>query len=356
MGKNDYGEGGESSMKAVVAPWKKEELKVLKEAFTSPVVGLVNVGGIPAKQMLEMRQSLRKSGIKLKSSRNTLLKRAIDEIATDRPGLESMNDLMPHKQLAVLTTEKNPFNIYQTLDKSKSKGPAKGGEIAVEDIVIEKGSTGYPAGPIVGDFQKAGFPAAIEKGEVVIRKKHTAVSEGEEISVEVAAALTKLEIYPVEMGMDLLAAFDGETFYLSDVLNLDLDLFNSQIQSAAAGAFNLAINVAYPTSATINTLLATAQRNSLSLALSAKITNSATVKQLLAEAYGSMLGLASQASDGLDDELKERLGSAQSAPAAAPEEKTTDSKEKDSEEEEEKEEEEKVSEEDAAAGLGALFG
>ena len=339
-------------MKAVIAPWKKDEIKELKEAFSSPVVGLVNVGGIPAKQMLEMRSSLRESGIYLKSSRNTLFKRAIDEISSKRPGLESMSDLMAHKQIAVLTTEQNPFNIYQTLSKSKSKGPAKGGETASEDIVIEKGSTGFPAGPIVGDFQSAGFPAAIEKGEVVIRKKHTAVNEGDVISADIAAALTKLEIYPIEMGMDLLAAFDGETFYLSDVLDLDLDLFTSQIQSATAGAFNLAVNVAYPTTSTINTLLATAQRNSLSLALSAKITNSATVKQLLAEAYGSMLGLASQAGDGLDDELRDRLGSAQSAPAAAPEE-TTESKEDDSEDEEEEEE---VSEEDAAAGLGALFG
>ena len=90
----------------------------------------------------------------------------------------------------------------------------------------------------------------------------------------------------------------------------------------------------------------------MALALSAKITNSTTVKQLLAEAYSSMLGLASQAGDGLDDELKDRLGSAQPAPAAAPEE-STDSKEEDSEDEEEEEE---VSEEDAAAGLGALFG
>ncbi len=352
MGQNNHGQGGEGIMKAVVAPWKKEEVKELKEAFSSPVVGLVDIGGIPARQMLEMRQSLRTSGIHLKSSRITLLKRVVDEISTSRPGLESMNDLMAHKQLAVLTTEVNPFNIYQTLEKSKSKGPAKGGETADEDIVIEKGSTGFPAGPIVGDFQSAGFPAAIEKGEVVIRKKHTAVNKGEEISADIASALTKLEIYPIEMGMDLLAAFDGETFYLSDVLNLDLDLFNSQIQSAAAGAFNLAVNVAYPTTATISVLLATAQRNSLALALSAKITNSTTVKQLLAEAYSSMLGLASQAGDGLDDELKDRLGSAQPAPAAAPEE-STDSKEEDSEDEEEEEE---VSEEDAAAGLGALFG
>ena len=50
-----------------------------------------------------------------------------------------MNDLMAHKQLAVLTTEVNPFNIYQTLEKSKSKGPAKGGETADEDIIIEIG-------------------------------------------------------------------------------------------------------------------------------------------------------------------------------------------------------------------------
>ena len=94
--------------------------------------------------------------------------------------------------------------------ESQTQAPAKGGEVAPYDIIIEKGPTAFPAGPIVGDFQTAGFPAAIEKGKIVIRKKHTAVAEGDIISAEVASALTKLEVYPITVGMQLVGAFDGE--------------------------------------------------------------------------------------------------------------------------------------------------
>ena len=44
--------------------------------------------------------------------------------------------------------------------------------------------------------------------------------------------------------MQLLGAFDGETFYLSDVLNIDMDAFRGNVQSATAQAFNLAFHAA----------------------------------------------------------------------------------------------------------------
>ena len=66
--------------------------------------------------------------------------------------------------------------IACTLSEAQTQAPAKGGETASADIVIEKGPTPFPAGPIVGEFQQAGFPAAIEKGQIVIRKRHVAVA------------------------------------------------------------------------------------------------------------------------------------------------------------------------------------
>ena len=235
--------------------------------------------------------------------------------------------------------------------ESQTQAPAKGGETASYDIIIEKGPSPFPAGPIVGDFQNAGFPAAIEKGKVVIRKKHTAVAEGDLISAEVAAALTKLEIYPITVGMQLLGAFDGETFYLSDVLNIDMGEFRGQVQSATAQAFNLAFNTRYFTGSVMQPLLSKAHNDALAVAIKTAYPSESTIKALLSKAHGAMLGVAGHAGDGADDELKEMLGSAASAAVAAPVEE-----ESSSDDEEEEEEEEEASEEDTAAGLGALFG
>ena len=64
-------------VKAYVADWKKDEVSQLQDFVKSAdVVGLVDVSGIGAKQMLDMRASLRNLGVKLRMSRNRLLKRA----------------------------------------------------------------------------------------------------------------------------------------------------------------------------------------------------------------------------------------------------------------------------------------
>ena len=205
--------------KAFVADWKRKEVSEIQDFVqSSDVVGLVDVTGIGAKQMLTMRSSLRDVGVRLRMSRNRLLKLALAGASKNKKGVEQIVDVFAPRQIALLSSTASPFKVFQMLMESQTQAPAKGGETASYDIIIEKGPTPFPAGPVVGDFQNAGFPAAIEKGKVVIRKKHTAVAEGDVISAEVAAALTKLEIYPITVGMQLLGAFDGETFYLSDVL------------------------------------------------------------------------------------------------------------------------------------------
>ena len=60
--------------------------------------------------------------------------------------------------------------------------PARGGEIAPEDILVKKGETPFKPGPIVSEFQRAGLPAAIEKGKII--RKHLA--KGSKLKVKVA--------------------------------------------------------------------------------------------------------------------------------------------------------------------------
>ena len=339
---------------AFVADWKRSEVSEIQEFVQSAdVVGVVDVTGIGAKQMLTMRASLRDLGVKLRMSRNRLLKLALADAAKNKKGVDQVVDAFEPNQLALLSSNESPFKIFQMLTESQTQAPAKGGETASYDIVLEAGPTAFPAGPIVGDFQNAGFPAAIEKGKIVIRKKHTAVAEGDVISAEIASALEKLEIYPITVGMQLLGAFDGETFYLSDVLDIDMDEFRGKIQSATSQSFNLAFNTCYFTGSVIQPLLSKAHNDALAVAVSTAYPSESTIKALLSKAHGAMLGVAGHAGDGADDELKEMLGNAASAAKAAPAPVEEESSSKDDEDEEEEEE---ASEEDTAAGLGALFG
>ena len=338
---------------AFVAEWKRKEVsKIQKFIESSNVIGLVDISGIGAKQMLAMRASLRDLGVKLRMSRNRLLKLALIDASKNKKGLEQVSDIFGQSQFALLSSSENPFKIFQMLLESQTQAPAKGGEVAPYNIVIEKGPTAFPAGPMIGDFQNAGFPAAIEKGKIVIRKKHTAVAEGDIISAKVASALTKLEVYPITVGMQLLGAFDGETFYLSDVLNIDMDEFRGNVQSATGQAFNLAFNTRYFTGSVMPSLLSKAHTDALGVAMSTAYPSESTIKALLAKAHGAMLGVAGKSGDGVDDELKEMLGNAASAAVA----KAPVKEKAESSQDEEDEEEEEASEEDVGSGLGALFG
>ena len=69
MGQNYNGQGGEVGMKpeAFVADWKRSEVSEIQQFVEGAnVVGLVDVTGIGAKQMLTMRASLREMGVKLR--------------------------------------------------------------------------------------------------------------------------------------------------------------------------------------------------------------------------------------------------------------------------------------------------
>ncbi|MCK4757902.1 MAG: 50S ribosomal protein L10 [Thermoplasmata archaeon] len=332
-----------------VANWKKSNVSYLTTLMKeSDVVGIVRISGIPGPQIQKMRRSLRGKA-ELIVAKNNLIERALKETAEEKKGLDGLLDVIDG-QCAIITTDMNPFKLYKNLEATKTAAPAKGGELAPDEIEIKAGDTPFKPGPIVGDFQKAGIPAAIEQGKVVIKKTKVLVKEGEPIPAEVAMMLTKLEIFPLTVGMDLGAAYENGTIFKKDVLAIDEDAFMGNLNYAITGSFNLAAFISYTTPLTIRPLLSKAQMDVMNLALNAGVVNKETIKPLLAIASGKMVALASQIPDGLDDELKAMLSAAPAPSAPAVETKPDDDKKP------EEDEEEEVSEEEAAAGLGALFG
>lgn len=337
-----------------VSPWKVEKVEELSATIAaSPVVGIVNIHGIPAKQFSKMRARLRGT-VGLHVTKVTLIHRAIDIAAESRPGLEGLKETA-FGQVGVVTTEENPFKLYKMMERTKTPSPAKGGELAPSDIVIKAGDTSYKPGPVVREFQKVGIPAAIERGKVVIKKDAVLVKEGEPIPKDLAGVLPRLDILPLELGLDLKAAFEDGMVYEPEVLDVDTTAILGQMAHGAAAAFNLAVNASVFNDITIRPLLAQGHAYGFNLAVESGIMTAETVEPILARAHGKMLALASQIPDALDDELKEALGAAAAA-APAPTEAPTDEAAPADDDDKKDDEEEKVSEEEASAGLSALFG
>jgi large subunit ribosomal protein L10 len=337
---------------AHVAAWKIKEVNELKEAIDShPVVGIVDISGIAARQLQSMRNGFHKN-VKIRTARNTLLKIALEDAEN-----ESVRGLSEHVigGSSLVLTDMNPYRLYKLFEKGKTNAPAKGGEICPREIVIEKGDTGFPPGPLVGEMQRVGIPAAIEGGKIVVKKNYVLLHEGDEISSEVAAILGKLDIEPLEVGLDLYAVYeDGFIFEAKDLM-IDEEQIKGQFALAYSQSFNLAMNAAIPTKDTVGGLITLAFSNARNLALNANIINDGTLPLIITKGYSEMLSLASALSkQALDEELKDKIGSfaaAAAAPTASHEETTQEETS-----EEESEEEEKASEEESMGGLDSLFG
>ena len=206
---------------AHVAEWKYNEVKTLTDLLTqNKVIGIVDIGSIPAPQMQKMRKNLHGTAT-IRSAKNNLINLAIDEAEKKVKGISSLKEII-NGQAAIIATDMNPFKLSAKIKESRTNAPAKGGETASYDIEVNEGDTPFKPGPIVGELQKAGIPAAIQEGKVVIKTDKVIVPEGEKIPADVAQMLARLEIFPVEIGMTLNGVFEDGTIYKQDVLDLSL--------------------------------------------------------------------------------------------------------------------------------------
>jgi large subunit ribosomal protein L10 len=333
---------------AHVAAWKKDMVSELVQDMREyPVVAIVDMEGIPGQQIQSMRAGLR-AHAKLKMTKDKLILLALDEISKEKPGIADLKDAV-HGQCAVVTTDIDSFKLFKKLESTKTAAPAKEGQLAPYDIVVPKGPTPFGPGPIIGELQKIGIPAAIEAGKIAVKKDTTLVKAGEPIPGPVAAMLPKLEILPMEVGMDLRAAYEDGVIYKRDVLDIPDDYYSTMFATAAHDALALGVSIAFPTKDTIVPLIAKAFRETMGLSIAAAIPTKENIEMLLAKADAQMLAIAS-ATGYTNDSIAARLSSAAAAAPAAP--AVTGSAPAESVEEEEEE----VSEEEAAAGLSALFG
>lgn len=263
---------------------KLERVRALsRTVLEAPVTALVGVRGVPAAALQTMRRELRKRGHPITVATNSAIGHALELASKERPALGTLASQLDD-QTAVLAAEGNPFALYQEFLKTRSPTPARGGEVAPADILVPAGTTSFKPGPIVGELQHAGFPAAIEKGKVVLKKDTIIVKQGQTISREVAGLLTRLDIKPLEVGLTVRGIVEGSTFYPSEALAVDLDALRAQLGRAARQGLGLAVEVGYVTPATLTPILTRAHRRAMGLAVAAGYPTKETIEPLFARA------------------------------------------------------------------------
>jgi large subunit ribosomal protein L10 len=254
-----------------------------KHLLSRKVTAVVGLRGVPAAALQSMRRELRAKEHPIVVAPNSAIRHALERAATTRPSLKPLLDQV-NDQTAILAADGNPFSLAHELAQTRSPTPARGGELAPHDIVVPAGTTSFKPGPIVGELQHAGFPAAIEKGKVVLKKDTTIVRAGAPISREVAGLLTRMDIRPLEVGLSLRAVVDGDTFYPPDVLAVDLDARRGDLVRGMRGAIGVALELGIVAPETIERFVVRAHRAALAVAVTAGYPTPETLGPLFAEA------------------------------------------------------------------------
>ncbi len=318
-----------------VSEWKVRKVEELTTAVTeSPVVAIADVRGIPAPQLQHIRQRLR-GRARIIVSKKSLIRHSLTRLSDSRDGIEQLVDSL-NGQVAFVLTDLNPFKLFKEMESTKTKAPARGGEISPEDILVKEGDTPFKPGPIMSELQRAGLPASIEGGKVVIKKDTVLVKEGEKIPKQVAQVLTRLEIYPIIVGLNLTGVYENGLIFSPEDLRIDEVEFMSSLSNAICATMNLAMFIHYVTDRTIEPLIVQAEQRALNVAMVSGILTKKTTELLVQKAHAQMLSLSSRIPDAPDDKPKESV---------TPEEKG-EPDEKPDEEKETKEEEKVVSEEE----------
>lgn len=266
----------------MVSEKKKQEVVMIKEMIEKyPVVGVIDLFKMPSKQLQSIRKSLEGNAL-IRMCKKRVISIAIKE-NKEKENIEKLNEFEP-KEPALIFSNITPFKLFKTFKKSKSKGYAKPNDIAPEDIIIPAGPTTLLAGPAIGELQRVKIPALVKEGKIHVREDYVVAKKGQVISDQIANVLKKLDIQPMDIGIDILGLWENGIVYGKDVLDIDENQYIQNIKNAYTYALNLCVNTSYPTKESIKILLQKAFMNGKNLGINAKILDSGIVEDLVERA------------------------------------------------------------------------
>ena len=271
--------------------WRQTEVVAVQKLVEQyPVIAIASLEGFPANLFQQIRKKLHGKAV-VRVSKVRVLERALKQSKHNDSKLAEKLD----GSVALICSKTNPFELYSFLKKNKGKAPAKAGMIAPFDFIVPAHDTGLPPGPALTDLKAAGLSARIQGATIIIPEDTVVAKKGSIVTKAVANTMTKLNIYPLKVGLNLVAAVEDGQLYPASVLDIDEELVFENFVKAHRQSFNLAFNARYLTKETAPLLFQKAFREAKAVALKAGVLNENTIKDLIAKASREALVLQDRA-------------------------------------------------------------
>ncbi len=228
----------------------EEIISMIKEYNTIMIALIENLSSAQFQKL----KKLLSDKIKIRVIKKTLVLRALEESKKDKSKIEVLEKSLA-SNFALVFSNLDPFEIAAIFSGNKTRVPAKPGYIAKEDIVVEAGPTDLPAGPAISQLSKINLKASIEGGKIVIKERSIVVKAGEPVGGDVANVLAQLEVNPVVISLQPVAAYDTKAGKVYENIKVDKDETLEQLKIISRESFNFALNIEYAAKETIKFLL-----------------------------------------------------------------------------------------------------
>ena len=315
--------------KTKAAEWKKELVSNISDSIKSAnTVAILNMKDLPSHQLQVIRKKL-DTKVRIIMSRKNLM-----ALALEKSGRDKAANLVEHFKgmPAIVTSELDAFSLWALLKSNMSQSAAKGGQEAPFDITVPAGMTNFAPGPILGELGDVGIKAGINAGKIEIKEDSRVASEGEIISVQLAALLERLDIKPMKIGLNLVAALEDGTIFMRSELDVDSDEVIAQIKSLHIGALKLAVGTGLINKETAEIMLRTAEMDAMKLAYAQGILADKVKDLVLSKADAEASALKNKvgevpAKDQKEDKVEETKSkeAAESAESETPQEEESSS-------------------------------
>jgi large subunit ribosomal protein L10 len=275
-----------------IAAWKKEIYSDLIELLQKyPVVAVADLQKVRSSQIQEIRKKLRGKA-ELIVAKNTILRKASENLAGEKTNVDKFAGALTGSKVLIFS-QMNPYELIIFLNKNKVRVPAKGGDIATSEIMVQAGNTGLQPGPVISEFNEAKVQTRIEGGSIFIAKDTVVAKKGDVISTKTASLLSKLGMKPMEAGLSLAYAYDHGLVLSPNDLTFDLEQMKSDFSNAVRLAFGVALEANIMLPATAPQLISKAYRQAVAVSIEAGFLTKETTPLIIQRAVRTMNAVSS---------------------------------------------------------------
>jgi len=294
----------------VKSEWKASYFcKVRKLMGEFDKVFVCDADNVTSKQFQDIRQGMRGRGEVL-MGKNTMMKRAIRDMVSEKPELEKLVPLIK-KNVGFVLTNGDLKEIRDLVETFTVPAAARSGSIAPVAVTVPPCNTGL--GPEkTSFFQALAIPTKISRGAIEITSPVKLLEIGDKVSESAATLLNMLKISPFTYGLDILSIYDAGSVFDPAILDITEDDIRGRFLSGVQNVAAVSLAIGYPTVASVPHSIANGFKNIMAVAAATDIefAQVAQMKAFLADP--SAFAVAAPVAGGAVEEKQEEAAPAES--------------------------------------------